>query len=80
MGQVDRSKRCPVCGRGVLVDIGYREGSDLAAGEEIQEADTHQIETYSCGHESRGPGLDQTAATEALEAERRTSEETTEPI
>ena len=73
------SRRCPRCGEGVLIDITYRSGSE-AAGEPIQEAETRQVESYSCGHEVEGPSLDRTAAgSEALEAERRRSDETTEP-
>ena len=80
MSEERGSKRCPRCGEGVLVDIAFREGSDLADGEEIQEADTRQVETYSCGHEVSGPRLDRTAAgSDALEVERRDSSETTEP-
>ena len=71
--------RCPVCGQGDLLDIAYREGSD-AAHVPIQESDTRQVETYSCGHEVVGPRLDRSAAgTEELEVERRGTEETVEP-
>jgi hypothetical protein len=73
-------RRCPVCGRGSLVDIAFREGSTLAEQEDIQEADTRQVETYSCGHEVRGPGLDATAASDDLQVERRNSDETAEPV
>jgi hypothetical protein len=74
-------RKCPVCGRGDLVDLSFREGSKDAADEPIQTADTRQVETYSCGHEVPGPPLDQTASpSEELEAERRTSEETIEPL
>ena len=72
-------KRCPVCGKGNLVDIAFREGSDLAGAEDIQEADTRQVETYSCGHEVRGPRLDETALSEDLHVERRSSDETAGP-
>jgi hypothetical protein len=77
--QASGSKRCPRCGEGILVDISFRQGSDLVAGEEIQEADTRQVETYSCGHEVVGPRLDTPAGSDALEVERRDSSETTEP-
>jgi hypothetical protein len=75
-------KRCPVCGRGELVDITYREGPNPEGVEEpLQIADTRQVETYSCGHESLGPSLSQSAAgTDELQAERRESEDTTDPI
>lgn len=82
MGTADgtRSKRCPVCGEGRLVDITYREGEQPSDAEEpVQTAASHQVETYSCGHERTGPRLDATAAgTDALQAERRRSEDAAE--
>ena len=73
-------KRCPTCGEGVLVEITYRSGSTLAEDEAIQESDTRQVESYSCGHEVSGPPLDRTAAgSEDLEVERRRSDETAGP-
>jgi hypothetical protein len=81
VGEGSESKRCPVCGQGDLVDITYREGPNPEGVDEaLQIAESRQVETYSCGHESVGPALDRTAAgTDALEAERRTSEDTTDP-
>jgi hypothetical protein len=73
------SRRCPVCGEGTLLDVTFREGSDLAEGEAIQESDTRQVETYSCGHEVGGPRLDATAASEDLQVEHRASEENADP-
>jgi len=81
MSGSQESKKCPVCGRGELVDVSFREGGAGAEGEPIQTAETRQVETYSCGHEVVGPRLDRTATPEGgIEAERRTSDETTEPI
>jgi hypothetical protein len=58
----------------------FREGATGAAEEPIQTAETHQVESYSCGHEVSGPRLDRTAAGSAdLDAEHRTSEETVDP-
>ena len=77
------TKKCPVCGQGTLIEITFREGSALEseAGEAIQESDTRQVESYSCGHEVMGPGLDESAAgTDDLEVERRQTEETTDPL
>jgi hypothetical protein len=77
------SKKCPVCGKGDLVDITYRDDSEVSpdTDEPIQTADSRQVESYSCGHEVTGPRLDRTAAgTEGLEVERRESDETIEPI
>jgi hypothetical protein len=71
------SKRCPTCGEGRLVDITFREGPQpRGVDEDVQAAETRQVETYSCGHESFGPRLDQTAAgTDELQVERRESDE-----
>ncbi len=81
MSQTAEPKRCPECGRGALVEITFREGSTKAEGEPIQEADTRQVETYSCGHEVIGPPLDRTASgPDALEVERRNSTDTVEPL
>jgi hypothetical protein len=75
-----QGRKCPVCGQGDLVDVTFREGAAGADGEPIQTADTRQVESYSCGHEVPGPQLDKTASgTGELDAERRTSEETTDP-
>jgi hypothetical protein len=74
------SRKCPQCGRGDLVEITYREGSPSDVDEDIQTADTRQVETFSCGHEVVGPSLARSAAgTDELEAERRESDETVEP-
>ena len=72
-------RRCPVCGLGTLVDIAFREGSTLAEGEAIQESDTRQVETYSCGHSILGSKLS-SADTEVLDVEQRRSEETVTPL
>jgi hypothetical protein len=82
MTQDPEPKRCPICGQGRLVDITYREGPNPEGVEEpLQVADSRQVETYSCGHESLGPSLAQSAAgTEDLQAERRESEDTTDPM
>ncbi len=74
----DTSGRCPTCGEGTLVDVSF----DLDANAEAdgaQDADSRQIETYSCGHTVVGPRLS-TADQDALTVERRTSDETVAPI
>ena len=81
MGEEREAKRCPVCGRGVLTDITFREGPNPPGVDEpLQIADSVQIETYSCGHEAAGPALAETAADEDLEVERRESDDTAEPL
>jgi hypothetical protein len=80
MAEEAASKRCPVCGKGVLTDITFRAGPNPPGVDEpLQGADSVQVETYSCGHEAAGPPLAETAAAEDLEVERRESDETTEP-
>jgi hypothetical protein len=80
MSELAETRKCPECGKGDLVEITYREGSPSHVDEEIQTADTRQVETYSCGHEVVGPSLAKSAAgTDQLEAERRETEETVEP-
>jgi hypothetical protein len=81
MGQDSKEKRCPRCGRGVLVDVTFREGSEGQAEEAIQTSDSRQVESYSCGHEVVGPALDRTESdSERLEVERRESDETVDPL
>jgi len=71
-------KRCPVCGRGELVDLLYTEGSP--PDDPRQGSDTRQVEIYSCGHERVGPRLDESAAPDGdLEVEHRTTDETVDP-
>ena len=75
--------KCPVCGQGTLVEISFWEDSamEAEAGEAIQEADTRQVVSYSCGHEVVGPRLDESAAgSDDLEVERRQTDETAEPL
>jgi hypothetical protein len=74
--------RCPTCGQGELVDINYNEPSDVRAPADkpMQEADSRQVATYSCGHEVTGPRIDRAEqARSDLDIERRTSEETVPP-
>ena len=70
--------RCPRCGEGTLVDISF--DLDLAdpVADGVQEAESRQVETYSCGHTVIGPRLS-SADQEAMTVERRTSDETTMP-
>lgn len=61
-----------------MVDVSF----DLDANADAdgsQDADSRQIETYSCGHTVVGPRLS-TADQEALTVERRASEETVAPV
>jgi hypothetical protein len=75
---VTAPKRCPVCGRGSLVDIKFQGDSDSAGVPATEQgADSPEVVTYSCGHEVRGERLS-TADADRLDVERRSSEETVE--
>jgi uncharacterized protein (DUF983 family) len=76
------SLRCPRCGRGDLVDIafdaGASRGTEVGKETQTQDADTRQLESYSCGHRLLGPRLS-TADADRLDVERRSSEDTVQP-
>ncbi len=60
---------CPVCGRGTLREIDFGE----------QQPDSREVQTFTCGHEVKGPRLE-TADADELDVERRTSDETVTPV
>lgn len=60
------------------MDISFDLDASDPASDTMQEADSRQIETYSCGHTVVGPRLS-SADQEAMTVERRTSDETTMP-
>ena len=64
--------RCPICGVGTLRDITYGEGTPR------QEADSRELQQFTCGHEVTGAALS-TADTSKLDVEQRHSEETLDP-
>jgi hypothetical protein len=78
MTEREQELRCPECGRGVLVDVSYEMGK-AGEAEPVLTPDSREVRTFSCGHEDRGPRL-ATSDQERLSVERRTSEETAEPI
>jgi uncharacterized Zn finger protein (UPF0148 family) len=80
MGRAEGATRCPVCGRGTVVDIVFDEPTP-AEPDEVprQEADSRERDLYSCGHEVPGPSL-ALADSSDLAVERRQSEDTVEPI
>ena len=80
MGQPEeRSGICPICGRGKLADVTFDVSPGDASPDGIQEAESRQLETYSCGHEVLGPKLE-SADQEAMTVERRSSEDATMPV
>jgi hypothetical protein len=70
--------RCPVCGIGTLSDIAYDEAPVGDAEPPAQDADSRQVETYSCGHEVVGERLS-VADADVLDVERRTTGQTVQP-
>ena len=64
--------QCPVCGVGTLADI------DFGGDENVQDTESRQVDTYTCGHEVERAPLE-TADADRLDVEQRTSEETTSP-
>jgi hypothetical protein len=64
--------RCPVCGKGVLQELGPEADA-------VQGPETRQRQTYSCGHDVAEPPLEATATDHRLEVERRATEDTVDP-
>jgi hypothetical protein len=60
---------CPICGEGTLRTIDFGE----------QQPESREVQTFTCGHEVEGARL-QTADTDRLDVEQRTSEETVTPV
>ena len=69
--------RCPICGRGRLLDVGFDGGTRDPIHRPAQRADSRQVDTYSCGHEVAGERL--ASADDRLDVERRQSDETVIP-
>jgi hypothetical protein len=67
--------RCPVCGRGVIADISFDQGTSDEHGAPMQQPESRQLTSYSCGHSATGPRLE-TADADALDVERRSSPDT----
>ena len=80
MGDVnERSGRCPICGKGDLADVSFDVDPGDVTVDGMQEAESRQLETYSCGHEVLGPRLE-SADQEAMTVERRSSDDATTPV
>jgi hypothetical protein len=69
--------RCPLCGEGVVQDLGFDASARTADGRPVQEPEAREWVRYSCGHQVQGARLE-TADEERLHVERRTSDDTTE--
>jgi hypothetical protein len=66
-------QRCPVCGKGVLQALGSEDP------DRMQRPESPIIQTYTCGHEVTTEPL-ATADADRLDVERRSSEDTVEPV
>jgi hypothetical protein len=72
-----RPARCPVCGEGTLADIAF-DALSPTEREHEQQPESRQVDVYTCGHKVVGAPL--AAADEQLDVERRSSDETAEPL
>ena len=71
------STRCPICGRGELVDVAFDAGTGDEGSVPKQRADSSEVDVYRCGHEVVRSSL--ARADDTLDVERRTSDETARP-
>ena len=61
-----------------MVDVSFDLDQEDPEADGTQDAESRQVETYTCGHTVVGPRLS-SADQEAMTVERRTSQETTMP-
>lgn len=78
MQERDEQQRCPVCGKGVFVDVVYEDPEPDETKPKLT-GDSYEVLLFSCGHEVRGTSL-ATADAERLTVEARDSEAATDPI
>jgi hypothetical protein len=78
MQERDEQQRCPVCGKGVFVDVVYEDPEPDETKPKLT-GDSYEVLLFSCGHEVRGTSL-ATADAERLTVEARDSEGATNPI
>ena len=78
MHEHDDQQRCPVCGKGVFVDVVYEDPEPDETKPKLT-GDSYEVLLFSCGHEVRGTSL-ATADAERLTVEARDSEAATDPI
>ncbi|HEX5627199.1 MAG TPA: hypothetical protein VFY08_04180 [Actinomycetota bacterium] len=78
MQERDEQQRCPVCGKGVFVDVVYEDPEPDETKPKLT-GDSNEVLLFSCGHEVRGTSL-ATADAERLTVEARDSEAATDPI
>ena len=78
MQERDDQQRCPVCGKGVFVDVVYEDPEPDETKPKLT-GDSHEVLLFSCWHEVRGTSL-ATADADRLTVESRDSEGATDPI
>ncbi len=78
MSERPEELRCPICRMGVVADIAFDRDPTHTEGEPRQGAETTEVTTYTCGHQVPGRSL-AGADAEALDVERRQSEDTVTP-
>jgi hypothetical protein len=78
MQERDEQQRCPLCGKGVFVDVVYEDPEPDETKPKLT-GDSYEVLLFSCGHEVRGSSL-ATADAERLTVEARDSEGATDPI
>jgi hypothetical protein len=71
-------KRCPICHEGVVADIAFDRDPAAPEARPQQTAEATEVTTYTCGHRVSGPSL-AGADADALDVERRQSEDTVDP-
>ena len=78
MQERDDQQRCPLCGKGVFVDVVYEDPEPDETKPKLT-GDSYEVLLFSCGHEVRGTSL-ATADAERLTVEARDSEGATDTI
>jgi hypothetical protein len=78
MQERNDQQRCPLCGKGVFVDVVYEDPEPDETKPKLT-GDSYEVLLFSCGHQVRGTSL-ATADAERLTVEARQSEEATDPI
>jgi hypothetical protein len=78
MQERDEQQRCPLCGKGVFVDVVYEDPEPDETKPKLT-GDSFEVLLFSCGHQVRGTSL-ATADAERLTVEARDSEGATDPI
>jgi hypothetical protein len=78
MQERNDQQRCPLCGKGVVIDLVYEDREPDGTKPKLT-GDSYEVLLFSCGHEVRGTPL-ATADADRLTVEARDSEEATDPV